>query len=490
MVSDQVAKASLIPPNEPKGRVKSDDFLKKKENDDFMESIGRRKYVKHSVEHDKKRPAQLRPSIPFAAGGQSDSDAESSDALPMERRGHLLDYNRMTMQFDAAMGVLKKTKPAAAKAIEERGALPKAFEANSGVKIFTLLNGIGVNMKELSSGKLRAPYGENGTAVIEVVSLGGRSVEKDNLKGVCEMYEMGVEDFMVAQYSRSGNARVDQEMFPTALQQRAARYRSKEKGSLSERVGKPGPPDGPKVKCASEFIRLHATLSSSCPDSGIDNDPIPCSTDSIMDRDDVIGVLGDLRLKMMPIFTARSVREAYGKLMEDRTREKRLKNPRDFIKSQAESSILETAFPNDKRLRRPEPDDIKRLNPDDASRWVREQFFPDRIEINVVGDFSEKSVLTALQIMFGTLPTVNTKDKESMSMAGYDIYKPSDTKHFKRTWPSSPATNKIGCYVVTDNVGRAFPALMVPAQDKITFRGGEMRTVVSAMMEKNTMEKD
>ena len=69
-------------------------------------------------------------------------------------------------------------------------------------------------------------------------------------------------------------------------------------------------------------------------------------------------------------------------------------------------------------------------------------------------------------------------------MAGYDIYKSSDTKHFKRTWPSSPAKNKIGCHLVTDNVGRAFPALMVPAQDKITFRGGEMRTVVSAMMEK------
>ena len=71
-----------------------------------------------------------------------------------------------------------------------------------------------------------------------------------------------------------------------------------------------------------------------------------------------------------------------------------------------------------------------------------------------------------------------------MSMAGYDIYKSSDTKHFKRTWPSSPAKNKIGCHLVTDNKKWAFPALMVPAQDKITFRGGEMRTVVSAMMEK------
>ena len=225
LVSDQVAKASLNPPNEPKGRVKSDDFLKKKEDDDFMEHVGRRKYVKHSVEHEKKRSMQrlqrgkwaksqrLRPSITFATGDKSDdSDTQFSDALPMERRGHLLDYKRMTMQFDAAMEALKKTKPAVVKAIEERGALPKAFEANSGVKIFTLLNGIGVNMKELSSGKLRAPFGENGTAVIEVVSLGGRSVERQ-YKGVCEMYEMGVEDFMVAQYSRSGNVRVDQEMF-------------------------------------------------------------------------------------------------------------------------------------------------------------------------------------------------------------------------------------------------------------------------------------
>ena len=61
-------------------------------------------------------------------------------------------------------------------------------------------------------------------------------------------------------------------------------------------------------------------------------------------------------------------------------------------------------------MRRPEPDDIKRLNPDDASKWVREQFLPDRIEINVVGDF-EKAVLTALQIMFGTLPRLSDKDR-------------------------------------------------------------------------------
>ena len=382
--------------------------------------------------------------ITFATGDKSDdNDAQFSDALPTERRGHLLDYKRLTMHFDAAREALKKTQPAVAKAIKERGALPKAFEANSGVKIFTLLNGIGVNMKELSSGKLRAPFGENGTAVIEVVSLGGRSVEKDSIKGVCEMYEMGVEDFMVAQYSRSGNVRVDQEMFPTVATTSSAI--SFERKGFPERASRQAwASKWPKVKCISEFIRLHATLSSSCPNDGIDKDPIPCSTDSIMDRDDVIGVLGDLRLKMMPIFTTRSVREAYGKLVEDRTRERRLKNPRDIIKSQAQSSILEAAFPNDKRMRRPEPDDIKRLNPDDASKWVREQFLPDRIEINVVGDFSEKAVLTALQIMFGTLPRLSDKDRESPSMVGYDIYKSGDTKHFKRTWPSSPRRIKLG----------------------------------------------
>ena len=105
LVSDQVAKASLNPPNEPKGRVKSDDFLKKKEDDDFMEHVGRRKYVKHSVEHEKEtvdakaaawqwaKSQRLRPSITFATGDKSDdNDAQFSDALPTERRGHLLDY--------------------------------------------------------------------------------------------------------------------------------------------------------------------------------------------------------------------------------------------------------------------------------------------------------------------------------------------------------------------------------------------------------------
>ena len=162
--------------------------MKKKEDDDFMEQIGRRKYVKHSVEHEKRsmqrlqlangQEPRLRPSITFATGDKSDDMMLNSVMLCRRSEEVTCLTIRMTMQFDAAMEALKKTKPAVVKAIEERGALPKAFEVNSGVKIFTLLNGIGVNMKELSSGKLRAPFGENGTAVIEVVSLGGRSVEK------------------------------------------------------------------------------------------------------------------------------------------------------------------------------------------------------------------------------------------------------------------------------------------------------------------------
>ena len=106
------------------------------------------------------------------------------------------------------------------------------------------------------------------------------------MKGVCEMYEMGWKILCVAQYSRSGNVRVDQEM-SYCVATRAARFRSKEKGSLSERVGKPGLQMAQKLN-ASEFIGTCHTFYS-CPNDGIDKDPIPCSTDSIMDRDDVMG---------------------------------------------------------------------------------------------------------------------------------------------------------------------------------------------------------
>ena len=173
----------------------------------------------------------------------------------------------------------------------------------------------------------------NGTAIIEIVSLGGKSVESTDLKGACDMFAMDVEDYMVAQYSRTGNVKVDQEMFPTALQKKAAKFRSKDKASVSQRIGTPGPPKGPMVNCDTEFLKIRAIISTSCPNDGLDKEPVPCSTETIMDQDDVIGVLGDARLKMMPIFTARSVREAYGNMMEERMREKRPKKPRDIIKS-------------------------------------------------------------------------------------------------------------------------------------------------------------
>ena len=102
----------------------------------------------------------------------------------------------------------------------------------------------------------------------------------------------------------------------------------------------------------------------------------------------MLWVLGDLRLKMMPIFTTRSVR-ATENSWKPHAR-KAVEEPQRHYKIQAQSSILEAAFPNDKRMRRPEPDDIKRLNPDDASKWVGNSF-SDRIEINVVGDFLRKS---------------------------------------------------------------------------------------------------
>jgi predicted Zn-dependent peptidase len=512
LISDQVAKASLNPPDAPKGHVKSDDFLKKKDDDDFIERLRKRKYVKtnkkfeYMVEnknnnyvHQKSRSKDryyntrnentynFNPSFSYNSDGNDKPDM--SDALPSGRKGHLLDYKRMEHQFDVAMNALKKTKPEAAKIVEERGAFTKAFEVKSGVKIFTLLNGIGVNMKELGTGKMQTPFGENGTAIIEIVSLGGKSVESTDLKGACDMFAMDVEDYMVAQYSRTGNVKVDQEMFPTALQNKAAKFRSRDKASVSQRIGTPGPPKGPMVNCDTEFLKIRAIISTSCPNDGLDKEPVPCSTDTIMDQDDVIGVLGDARLKMMPIFTARSVREAYGNMMEERMREKRSKKPRDIIKSKSIYSVLETAFPKDKRIRRAEPDDIKLLNPEKVSKWVNEQFLPDRIEINVVGDFSEKAVLMALQVMFGTLPVVPPKEKEKMKMVGYDIYSKDDVKYFQRKWPSNPSTNKVGCHLITDNVGRAFPTLMVPAQDKITFRGGEMRTIVSAMMEKVLWKK-
>ena len=38
---------------------------------------------------------------------------------------------------------------------------------------------------------------------------------------------------------------------------------------------------------------------------------------------------------------------------------------------------------------------MKTLNPFEVTAWVREQFTPDRMEINIVGDFGEGNNMTS-----------------------------------------------------------------------------------------------
>jgi predicted Zn-dependent peptidase len=489
LLSRQVLMSTVQPPEAPKGHAKSDSIFKKKDEEDNLRAKLKRSYVRHRPEleaaagelrkipSDKTKRTAQPAFAPSSASGGSHKDKKKSDGIPAGRSAQLLDYARLQERVNALQKKFEKANPKAMKEIEKFGALPVKQEPNSGIRIYNLFNGIGVNIKPFASGNMRVPIVGNGTVVVEIVSLGGRATESPAAKGACDVAAMGLEDFVAAEYDSTGELRVDKEIFPMKIFQRASNIRSSEDAKPIERVGLPGPPAPPQMLCDREFLRIKATLSSACVKSGPDAPEVPCDT-SALNHEEMLGILSDMRLKMMPMYNTRSIRRAYSNVLSAKMEEKRESNPRQVIKTAAVNNILKARFPSDHRMRRVEPSDIRSLNPETLSRWVREQFDPDRIEINVVGDIDVKIILEPLQLIFGTL----IKRPANSKRVGYDVYSEADVQHFTRAWGSSDS--KTGCHLIDDNVERAFPMLMVPAQDGISFRGGEMRQIVTAMIEK------
>jgi predicted Zn-dependent peptidase len=114
---------------------------------------------------------------------------------------------------------------------------------------------------------------------------------------------------------------------------------------------------------------------------------------------------------------------------------------------------------------------------------VREQFTPDRIEINVVGDFDEPAVLKALQIAIGTLPRRNTTNP-NRKRVGYDVLSPADVVHFQRKWPKVGEKVASRCHIESINPNRAFVTMLAPAAGAMAARGSQMLLFSREMMQK------
>ena len=88
------------------------------------------------------------------------------------------------------------------------------------------------------------------------------------------------------------------------------------------------------------------------------------------------------------------------------------------------------------------PEDIGRINPLELTDWAREQFVPERMEINIVGDIPDRrGLLAALNLIFGTIPRFNATayslDHNGVEKkVGFDPYDPMDAKYFERSWPA------------------------------------------------------
>ena len=97
---------------------------------------------------------------------------------------------------------------------------------------------------------------------------------------------------------------------------------------------------------------------------------------------------------MRPFFTSRSLRQAYAVAVEAEAARERDHDPSSVSAANGINKLLRTFLEksktfsgkNDHRLNRVTPKDIAQINPLALTDWVREQFLPERTEINIVGE--------------------------------------------------------------------------------------------------------
>ncbi len=448
-----------------------------------------------------------------SGGSAGDSSSSATDTS-------LLDFPRLYERLDMMFSVAQEADAPAAQSVSRLGArLVEDDSDNSGVVRYELLNGIGVNVKPIASGKASLPAGPPGELRLEIVSLGGAATLPAILAGGCEVVNgAAAPEFSGVQYFHRGLPEEDEDEF-SADEVSAARDASgvtstawmdlerlvaaSGAGGAADAVTLPGPPGSnggdPSLTCEPEHTVISATLLGPCPK--LDGSCRP----GLVTRSVFMPTLAAARLAMRPYYTTRTVRKAYSTAVDTESARGRDRDPESVSDRHAVDDLLDTFVGRqdaDHRLARVTPPMIAKLDSVLLSAWAREQFLPDRTEINVVGDVPDtKDLLVALQIVFGTLPRYNASaeagrayprlppaaGREKTSTTGdkvsLDPFEPGDAPHFVRTWSRAPNASALrkACYVRNVNARRALVGVAVPSFDALAPRGTVMGRVARAM---------
>lgn len=351
--------------------------------------------------------------------------------------------------------------------------MPVPLQTNEamGIATFGLPNGVRVNVKLANSGLNRDPRSEPGRAVMHVVSLGGKATESPRLKNACKFVNLGLTSGYSATYY-DNNGKFDTRDFDTTT------VSSYFKGAKVPA----------KLTCQEEFFVIEKELHAAC-----EIFPEVNKQDCDPSSHDYFEKLEGVRLAMAPMYDSRSVDLAAAQVRNEIEKLYREADPLDNLRFRGvERALEEKLFRLDTRMARASEEAMRALNPLSVQAWVREQFSPERIEINVAGDVDISRLIFQLNLIFGTLPrnvtavTNATDDRihtqhRALDRVGFDVYSPADLDKFTdaRTLPRDGDVETF-CSFPSAVPNRGFVTLLFPAEDFRT--SGRTRFVVDPLV--------
>jgi hypothetical protein len=384
-------------------------------------------------------------------------------------------------------------------------AVMTASNRDSGVSTFVLGNGVRVNLKPRMSGTLLHPRSKPGKVMLHVVSLGGHATEPAAIPNACKLVNMGVAAGYSAEYYDNMGE------FDTADYD-VSTVKAYFDGAQPARL-----------ICEEEFFVIEKELHGPCRDADSDRNGVDVDSDpggnppyparatpdataqpgtgpvTAEDEDEPEGCdptehnyfkkLEGVRLAMAPMYDARSIEIATARLRSDLQDLDDSGGPEEIMRYHGIEPARQAFVPNDPRFARPSPDLIAQVDPLLAQAWVREQWAPERLEVNVVGDFDPSHLLLQLNMILGTLPGTNLSAVGNFTGAasaeahagaeyarlrrtmrvGRDVYAKTAASlaDFRgRAMPASGAAAKtVSCTAASPTAHRAFVTSMLPAAD-------------------------
>ena len=539
------------------GATRESDWIRERKNLESVEK-GKKSRVRGSGLSLKRNEEEEKE--PDGLGGSGGGDDGTLTVQP-----YLIDVDHLVAKREVMLSVMgggsSKRKRRAANETRRRGAfqvVEKETKTSSSSLLtrWKLLNGIGVNVVRAS--ELGVSHTQRGQVSLEIVSLGGRATVDTSLFGACRLVSSKnrvVEGFGV-QYSDNGgrtNSEDDEDDEEYTSLQVDEVMRSTEENSSDQKDPSSGmnsnSTHGPPLssssihgmECEEEHLILSMMLTPPCK-----NDVVVCvpslerragdrlESSSVSSKSSAVTTswsatyVPDLilaRLHLRPRFTTRSIRREYVTMVEEEATKRRDTDPATLAKSHATPMLLARHLDGakeekgekerrsksdvksmfgDVRLREPASSDLAKLDPIAATRWVREQFTPDRMEINIVGDLgTDDKVLTALlhdlNLVFGTMSPFNTTGGGTGGTGrrriGRDPYSEKDVQHFaaeRRSFPSTSSTSTTvakkmtdeSCYVPHLYGRRSYLTMVMPSHDALIMRQTTMSKMTTHLTER------